>query len=172
MGLPGLIRDVPDLIRRDRWTPRAQFPPSERLGDCVFGCGDGVYLITAWGDAEDAVRGVGWAESDYWAQRAWLVPFPGGLEAPASQWGAPPSLGFLGRPEVLAFQAVKEFERRRLSAIKALRVEMAHYRATDGAFMYVDIRGADGLFYIYGSNKVRPDDLPVAIEFRLPEHDQ
>jgi hypothetical protein len=38
--------------------------------------------------------------------------------------------------------------------------------------MYVEIRGADGLFYIYESNEARPDDLPVAIEFRLPERDQ
>jgi hypothetical protein len=168
MGLPGLTGDLPDLIRRDRWTRRAQFPPSERLGDRVFGCGDGVYLITRKRDPEGAVRGVGWAESDYWAQRAWMVPFPGSLEAPAPQW-EPPSLGFLGRPEVLAFQAVKEFERRRLPALQALGMEKANYRATDGAFMNVEIRGADGLFYMYGSNKVRPDDLPVAIEFRLPE---
>jgi hypothetical protein len=172
MGLPALIRDLPDLIRRDRWTPRAQFPPSRRLGDRVFGCGHGVYLITRRDDPEDAVRGVGWAESDYWAQRAWIVQFPGGLEAPAPQWGPPPSLGFLGRPEVLAFQAVKEFERRRFPALQAFGMEVADYRISDGAFMYVQVRGADGLFYIYGSNKVRPDDLPVAIEFRLPKGDQ
>jgi hypothetical protein len=121
---------------------------------------------------EGAARGVGWAESDYWTQRAWLVPFPGSLVVPESQWGPPPSLGFLGRPEVLAFQAVKEFERRRLTAVRAFRIEMAHYRVTDGAFMYVEIRGADGLFYIYGSNEVSPDDLPVAIEFRLPERNR
>jgi hypothetical protein len=75
-------------------------PPSERLGKSVFGCGDGVYLITRWSDPDQRVRAVGWAESDYWAQRAWVTPFPGGLEAPAPQWGPPPSLGFLGRPEV------------------------------------------------------------------------
>jgi hypothetical protein len=170
MSLPGLMRDLPDLIRRDRWTPRAQFPPSERLGDRVFRCGDGVYLITRKRDPEGAVRGVGWAESDYWAQRAWLVPFPGGLEAPTPRW-RPPSLGFLGRPEVLTFQAVKKFERPRCHAPRVLR-ELAHYRVTDGAFMYVEISGADGLSYIFGSNEVRPDDLPVAIEFRLPERDQ
>jgi hypothetical protein len=32
----------------------------------------------------------------------------------------------------------------------------------------VEIKGADGLFYIYGSNEVGPDDLPVAIEFCRP----
>jgi hypothetical protein len=67
------MRNLPDLIRRDRWTLRAQFPPSERLGDRVFGCGDGVYLITRKRDPEGAARGVGWAESDYWTQRAWLL---------------------------------------------------------------------------------------------------
>jgi hypothetical protein len=95
-----------------------------------------------------------------------------GLEAPTPQWGSPPSLRFLGRPEVLSFEAVKDFERRRLSALQALGMEKAHYRVTDGAFMSVEIKGADGLFYIYGSNEVGPDDLPVAIEFRLPERNQ
>jgi hypothetical protein len=73
MSPSGLMRNLPDLIRRDRWTLRAQFPPSERLGDRVFGCGDGVYLITRKRDPEGAARGVGWAESDYLTQRAWLL---------------------------------------------------------------------------------------------------
>jgi hypothetical protein len=116
---------------------------------------------------------MGWAESDYWAQRAWVTPFPGGLEAPAPRWGPPPSLRFLGRPEVLAFEADKEFERPRLTALQAaVRLEMARCRVTDGAFMSVEVRGADGLIYFYAPNEVRPDDRPAAIEFRLPERDQ
>jgi hypothetical protein len=64
----------------------------------------------------DPVRAVGWAESDYWAKRVWETPFSGRLDAPGAQWGGPPSLWFLGRPEVLSFASVLDFEKARPGA--------------------------------------------------------
>jgi hypothetical protein len=40
---------------------------------------------------------------------------------------------------------------------------------TDGALLYCDIHGTNGITYIYASNKPKPADQPVAIECELPE---
>jgi hypothetical protein len=45
----------------------------------------------------------------------------------------------------------------------------ATYRLTDGAFLYCAINGVNGIKYVYSSNHPKPNDEPVAIEFRLPE---
>jgi hypothetical protein len=118
----------------------------------------------------DPVRAVGWAESDYWARRVWdNPPFTGALQAPPPRWPGPPSLEFLGRPQCLSFKAVCAFERFRLKAPDPTLVS-ACYRWTDGAFLSVQVTGADGgIIYEYSDTDPKPDDLPVAIEIRLPE---
>lgn len=161
---------LPSLIGKKLWSPRAAFPPSRPLSNRVFTCGGGLYLMTnpKHGDG-DPVRAVGWAQSDYWAQRAWeSPPFRGELAPPLPQWDRPPSLEFLGRPEDLSFGSVRAFEKAQPEARKATLVN-ATYRLTDGAFLYCAINGTDGVTYIYGSNDPKPDQQPVAIEFRLPE---
>jgi hypothetical protein len=73
---------------------------------------------------------------------------------------------FLGRPEVLAFRNVYEFEQAQTCA-KKVTLENASYRMTDGAFLYVNVSGVDGVTYFYASTKPAPTDLPVAFELRL-----
>lgn len=115
------------------------------------------------------VRAVGWAESDYWAVRAWsLPPFRGDLSIPPAQWKPPPSLTFLGRPESLNFKDIFAFERAQPAARKATLVH-ASYRMTDGAFLYVNVSGANGVTYLYASSKPAGTDEPVAFEIQLPE---
>jgi hypothetical protein len=127
-------------------------------------------MINSRRQGDDPVWAVGWAESDYWARRVWeKPPFPGDLRPPPPQWRPPPSLAFLGRPESLAFSVVLKFERARASeAGKAALADVA-FRFTDGAILYYNVNGTDGITYKYGSRDPRPDDEPVAIEFRLPK---
>lgn len=162
--------NLASLVTVTRWTPRAAFPPSEEISNRIFSCGKGIYLLTNPRRGEgDPVRGVGWAESDYWARRAWdNPPFTGDLQAPPPQWQPPPSLEFLGRPQRLSFNAVCEYERSRLTAPDPTMVS-GYYRLTDGAFLSVRVTGAEGVYYDYAGNEPKPEDLPVAIEVRLPE---
>jgi hypothetical protein len=157
-----------DLITKPKWSPRAEFPPSTYLSDRLFSCGDGFFLMTNPKHGEgDPVWAVGWSESDYWAARIWeSPPFNGDLKTLPSQWGPPPSLTFLGRPETLSYAAVCEFERSQAGAKKATLLD-ARYRLTDGAFLFCGINGVDGITYIYASNEPKTQDEPVAIEFRL-----
>jgi hypothetical protein len=136
----------------------------------IFTCGGGIYLLTNPNFGEgDPVRAVGWAESDYSAKRAWETPFSGGLEAPRAQWDGPPSLRFLGRPEILSFGSVLDFEKAQPGARKAT-VLVAKYRITDGGFLHHVINGTDGITYFYMSDEPLSEDLPVALDVRLPEH--
>lgn len=149
------------------WTPRRFFPPSSSLSDRLFTCGSGFYLSTNPDHGEgDPVYAVGWAESDYWARRAWEVPFEGELTAPPAQWGPPPSLAFLGRPDSLSFADVYNFELAQPGSRK-LTLVTASFRFTDSAFLYSLISGVDGINYSYASDPPKPADQPVAIEFRL-----
>ena len=135
----------------------------------IFACGEGIYLLTNPKFGEfDPVRAVGWAESDYWAERVWETPFSGQLDAPPAQWSPPPSLRFLGRPKVLSFASVHDFEKSQPGARKATML-VAKYRVTDGAFLHHIINGTDGITYFYASDEPLPEDLPVALEIRLPE---
>jgi hypothetical protein len=165
--------DVLQLIGRPRWSKRAEFPASEALGDRVFACGDGVYLRVnpRRGDG-DPVYAVCWAESDYWARRAFsLPPFGGDVEpsaVPPSQWGPPPSLVRTGRPRSLTFRDLGDYEHSLPGAMTAILLN-ASYRLTDGAFLYCELKGQDGVTCIFASNKPTLADEPIAIEFRLPE---
>jgi len=162
--------DLQDLINKPCWSPRREFPPSRLLSNRIFTSGEGIYLLTnpMFGEG-DPVYAVGWAQSDYWAKRAWEVPFSGQLTAPPAQWGGPPSLQFLSRPKLLSFVAVLDFERTRPGA-KTVTLFDGSYRFADGAFLYSAIHGTDGLTFIYESNAPNSTDQPVAIEFRLPEY--
>lgn len=162
--------DLETLVRYPRWTERNVFPASVHLGDRVFACGEGVYLmINPNRGRGDPVRAVGWAESDYWASRAFSVPpFRGDLVAAASpQWRPPPSLAFTCRPEPLAFEAVCSFERSREGASSAIFLN-ANYRLTDCGFISCRVDGVDGVSCIYASHDPEAGDEPVAIEIRLP----
>ena len=122
-----------------------------------------------YGEGEP-VRAVGWAESDYWARRTWQLPFNEDLDPPPPEWGDPPSLSFLGCPDVLSFKRVYDFEREQPNNKGAL-LATAQYRVmTDGAFLTFTINGAHGVRYFYGSNDPAADDLPVAIEVQLESH--
>jgi hypothetical protein len=158
------------LTSKARWSHREEFPPSRMVRKRIFSCGEGIYLLTnpKFGQG-DPVRAVGWAESDYWAERVWETPFSGQLRAPTAQWGGPPSLRFLGRPEILSFASVHDFEKAQPAARKAT-ILVAKYRVADGAFLHHVINGTDGVTYFYASDEPLPDDLPVALEIRLPEH--
>jgi hypothetical protein len=139
------------------------------VGDRIFACGEGIYLHTNPNfGGDDPVGIVGWAESDYWARRVWEVPFSARLDAPGAQWGGPPPLRFLGRPEVLSFASVLDFEKAQPGARK-VTVATAHYRLSDGVFLFREIHGTDGITYSYASNEPLPDDLPVAVAILLPE---
>jgi hypothetical protein len=158
------------LTSKARWSRREEFPPSRMVRKRIFACGEGIYLLTnpKFGQG-DPVRAVGSAESDYWAERVWETPFSGQLHAPTAQWGGPPSLRFLGRPEILSFASVHDFEKAQPAARKAT-ILVAKYRVADGAFLHHVINGTDGVTYFYASDEPLPDDLPVALEIRLPEH--
>lgn len=163
--------DLQDLITKAQWSPRAAFPPSSPLDRGVFSCGGGIYLMTndSFGEG-DPVRAVGWAESDYWARRCWASPpFPGDLNPPPAQWGAPPSLAFLGRPARLSFGEVREYELAQPGGTSPTLVTARYRVMTDGKFLSVKIRGAGGVSYFYPSNKPKSADEPVAIEIELPE---
>ncbi len=167
------MADVLQLIDRPRWSKRADFPASIELGDRVFACGDGVYLRTNPRRGEDdPVLSVCWAESDYWARRALSVPpFCGDIRrsaVPEAKWGTPPSLVFTGRPAVLTFEALHAYERSREGARTAVLLN-ATYRMTDGAFLCCELEGQDGVTCYFDSNDPGPEDVPVAIEFRLVE---
>jgi hypothetical protein len=160
--------DRRSLVAASRWSPLAAFPQAAALCDRVFSLGNGCYALTnpSRGDG-NPVRAVGWAESDYWAARAWAnPPYNGTLDPPPPQWQPVPSLAFRGRPEVLCFKKVVDFETLR-SGPKAILVD-ARYRLTDGAFLFFGVNGSDGLTYIFGSHDPSPEDEPVALEFRLP----
>jgi hypothetical protein len=161
--------NLQSFIGKARWSPRAAFPPSHMVRSRIFACDEGIYLLTnpKFGEG-DPVRAVGWAESGYWAERVWETPFSGQLDAPTAQRGGPPSLRFLGRPEFLSFANVYDFEKSQPGARKAT-VLVAKYRVSDGAFLYHVINGTDGVAYFYASAEPLPDDLPVALEIRLPE---
>jgi hypothetical protein len=162
--------NLQDFIGKARWLPRTEFPASRMIRKRIFACGEGIYLLTNPNFGEgDPVRAVGWAESDYWAERVWETPFSGQLDALTAQRGGPPSLRFLGRPEVLSFASVHDFEKARPGTRKATML-VAKYRVTDGAFLYHVINGTDGVTYFYASDEPLPEDLPVALEIRLPEH--
>jgi hypothetical protein len=162
--------NLESAIAKKCWTPRAAFPPSSLLSDRLFTCGGGFYLMTtAHFGAGDPVYGVGWAESDYWARRAWIVPFREELTPPPPQWRPPPSLVFLGRPETLSYGAVRDFERGQPGAKTAILLTGTYRISVDGAFVYCSINGVDGVKYIYSSNHPKRGDQPVALEFRLPK---
>ena len=163
--------DLEPFIRRWRWSPRSAFPPSTLLGgDHLFTCGSGVYLVTNSNFGQgDPVLAVGWAESDYWAHRAWdRPPFRGDLHPLPPEWGPPPSLAFLGRPARLGFQALRKFEAAQPGAATVTLVT-AGFRFPDGAFLSCEIHAEDGITYFYASPNPKRDDQPVAIEFELPE---
>jgi len=163
-----LALDLAALVKRQRWSPRSTFPPSRPLSDVVFTLGDGLFLITNPLEPGELVVAVGWAQSDYWAGRAFDNPFRGDLTSPAPKWGPPPSLTFLGRPGSLSFATIRSYERERTGRDNVILVT-GDYRHSDGAFLHCSVNGSDGITYMYASNRPKALDEPVAIEFRLPE---
>jgi hypothetical protein len=168
--------DVQDRLQRMvsqwRWSPRTAFPQSNVLNGELFSCGGGLYLmINPRRGSDDPVWAVGWAESDYWARRVWeKPPFPGDLNnLPPPQWRPPPSLEFLGRPGSLAFAAVLRFERARANIARRAALADVTFRFTDGGILYYNVNGTDRITYKFASSDPKPDDEPVAIEFRLPQ---
>src|SRR5580658_645293 len=138
--------NILELANKARWSPRSAFPPSSPIGGRLFSCGAGWYLMTnpKFGDG-DPVRAIGWAESDYWAKRIWVVPpFSEQLNPPSPQWDGVPSLQAFGRPEVLSFRNVRDFESTQPGA-KTVTLVDASYRLTDGAFLYCAIHGTNGI---------------------------
>jgi hypothetical protein len=165
--------DVLQLIDRPKWSTRAAFPASEPLGGRVFACGDGVYLrVNPRRGEGDPVYAVCWADSDYWARRAFSgPPFTGDVgpsAAPPSQWGPPPALVDTGRPRSLTFRDLGAYERSLPGAKTAILLN-ASYRLTDGAFLCCELKGQDGVTCFFASNEPAPADEPIAIEFRLRE---
>lgn len=162
--------NLESATKQARWSPRREFGSSVELSERVYALGDGFYLRTNPRRGPDGpVLSVGWAESDYWARRAWdIPPFRGDLSVPPSQWGPVPSLAFLDRPEHLTFQSVCDFERSQPDARKVTMVT-GRYRMTDGAFLCVEVSGSNGVTYYFASPGPEQTDLPVAIEVRLPE---
>jgi hypothetical protein len=158
------------LVGKHLWSLRAEFPPSRMIRSRIFACGEGIYLLTNPNfGAGDPVRAVGWAASDYWAERVWETPFRGQLAPPEAQWASLPSLRFLGRPEDLSFASVFDFEKARPGARTATALVATH-RFTDGAFLHHDVNSMDGLTYFYPSDEpIPPDELPVALEVALPK---
>jgi hypothetical protein len=114
----------------------------------------------------DEVRFVGWAENDYWAQRAWQTPFAGPLSVRPPRETPIPSLAFAGRPEPLTFGSITAFEAKQpgwsSSSIGG------NYRITDGLFVCVEVRGRDGVRYSFASRDPRPADPPAAFSLQLP----
>lgn len=166
--------DLQSLVKTRLWTAKSGFPPSHPLGDRVSGLGNGLYvLVNPVRGAGDQAYAVGWAQSDYWARRAFDgAQFRDDLTPPPPHWRLSPSLAFLGRPSNLSYKTIKEYEKARTGANNLLLVT-AHYRITiDGAFLYCSVNGSDGITYMYASNRPKARDEPVAIEFRLPEGEQ
>jgi hypothetical protein len=167
------LLDVLQLIGRPKWSKRARFPASEALGDCVFACGDGLYLrVNPQRGEGDPVYAVCWADSDYWARRAFSVPpFAGDVTPsapPASEWGSPPSLVSTGRPASLRLGELVAHERSR-NGVKTAALLKARYRLTDGAFLCCELRAQDGVTFVFASTEPALADEPIAIEFRLTE---
>ena len=169
--MSGDANQLQNLVSLPLWTPLSAFPPTRPLGDRVFALGNGLFvLVNPVHGGGDRAYGVGWAESDYWATRAFDGPqFRGKLDdPPPPQWKPPPSLAFLGRPTVLSFKTISDHERGLTGPSNVILVT-AHYRMTDGAFLSVSVNGANGIKYTYASNDPRPADQPVALEVGLRE---
>jgi hypothetical protein len=162
--------ELKDLVSKACWSSRSEFPPSRPLCDRIFACGEGIYLLTnpRFRDG-DPVYAIGWAQSDYWARRSWEVPFSGELSPSPAVWDGVPSLDFLGRPGVLLFAALLDFERKQPDAKVTLLYGC--YRFADGAFLYTAISGTGGITFIYSSNEPDATDEPVAIQLRLPDRE-
>jgi hypothetical protein len=154
------------IARLPRLTPLRDFPPSTSIAKDIHRVGDGIYLVTSFRDS-GAVRAVGWAESDYWACRAWELPFLGDVVFAPSATSRPPSLTFAGRPDDLSFESIVEHERARRGR-RELTDVTGVYRMTDGAFLYVELRGTDGITYLFGSTSPQASDSPNAVAFQLP----
>jgi len=136
---------------------------------CARTLGKGLFvLINPIREGGDQAYAVGWAESDYWAARAFDGPqFRGDLKHPPQpQWRPAPSLAFLGRPKSLSFKTVRDHELGRTE--NNVTLVTAHYRITDGAFLSVSVNGA-GIIYTYVSTDPQADDEPVALEIGLRE---
>src|SRR5689334_1427176 len=129
-------KQLRSLLKKPLWTRRHDFPPTRPLDDCVFALGEGLFVLInpVHGDGDHAY-GLGWAESDYWALRAFDGPqFKGDLNhPPPPEWKPPPSLTFLGRPASLSFKTIRDHERERTGPGNVTLVT-AHYRMVDGAF--------------------------------------
>ena len=154
---------ISDIWRMPYDSPVADFPSSARISDDVCRCGPGLYLITP---NRKNVRFVGWAQNDYWAMRAWELPFLGELAEKPPIETPVPSLAFAGRPETLNFGEVTAFEQVQpgWSTISVT----ARYRMSDGRFLYTEVDGSEGVRYYFERTKPKASDPPTAIALRLP----
>jgi len=143
--------------------PLTSFGETERLSPRVHALGDGVYVFTR---NDDLAYGVGWAESEYWAQRVGKVGFTGELTPPAPTHELPPAAALrLEAPLEYGAILAREREKPHFTVI-SYTVE---YRLTDGAFLFTEIQGENRTHYHFGSTKPKKRDHPVAIVFRLAD---
>jgi|ERR1044071_2286964 hypothetical protein len=154
-----MLREKPFL------EPLASFPASVAISATVHALGQGMYIRTRRPTPDLAVS-VGWAESDYWAQRVWTSPpFSGDVRLVPPPVYPLPSPAILGLPTVLEYGLILAYERSQPQF--SLTSHAAKYRLTDGAFLSLDIDGANRTVYHFGSTKPKRHERPVAIQFRL-----
>jgi hypothetical protein len=166
------------MVALPKRSPRSAFPPSKALTERLFVCDGGLFLVVGRdvGDGvTDPVTTLGWSESEYWARRVVEnTYFLGDLNTiPEPTW-SPLSLVGLGRPEVLSYKNVCDFEStNRADGLGSVQFG-ADYRffkdgAIDGAFMYhyVDGRAEVRITYYFAQPNPRPADLPVGFQIPL-----
>jgi hypothetical protein len=158
------LDDFIALRERPRRARLDSFPATVTVTKTVHSLGGGAYVMTKRTRPNEA-WGVGWAESDYWARRAWETPFSGDPTADPQPEYATPSAADLGLDGDLKYRAILE------SAGQApgfgITSVSAQYRMTDGRFLFVTILGSRDAKYYFGSTSPQDSDRPEAIEFGL-----
>lgn len=154
------------LRARPLLEPLASFGETRTLSPRVHAVGSGLYVMTR---EDNLAYAVCWAESEYWARRVGDLPYTGELVPPfpTDDLLSAESLGLTAGLEYGAILA-HEREQPQFSVISY----HANYRMTDGAFISLEIDGANRTQYHFGSTKPKKHDRPVAIEFKLADTKQ
>jgi|SRR4026208_256161 len=144
--------------------PLSSFGQVRPVSPQVHGLGDGFFVFTRRTDG--LARAVGWAESDYWAERVGNSPFIGEVTPPppTHERPTPASLGLKTQLEYGAILAHEQVQPH-FTVISYT----AKYRMTDGAFLFIELEGENRTHYYFGSTKPKKRDAPVAIVFNLPD---
>ena len=157
------MRDIDALRVLPLLEPLTSFGQTQRVSPRVHAFGDGLFVFTR---EDECAYGVGWAESEYWAQRISQVPFAGELTPPVPTHELP-SPDALGLVTPLAYGAILAHEREQPHF--SMLSYTAEYRMTDGAFLFLEIEGANRTHYHFGTRKPRKHDPPVALVFKLAD---